>query len=238
MRPLLPAILLALLSTAAEAQQRTQYILAINWQPAFCETQPDRSECESQTERRFDASHFALHGLWPQPRSREYCGLDEQTIRLDEAGEWNRLPAPQLSFRLKAELSIAMPGTQSGLDRHEWITHGTCYGSDAEAYFADSLAMLKAVNTSPVADLFASAIGEELTQSEVRAAFDDAFGSGAGKRVRLNCVDDDGQQLISELTIGLTGDIDGSDSFAARIMEARPTDGGCASGFVDPVGLQ
>nr|WP_295891924.1 ribonuclease [uncultured Devosia sp.] len=232
------AALLALLWSPAQAQDRTQYVLAISWQPAFCETRPDKPECESQTADRFDASHFALHGLWPQPRSRDYCGVDEATVRADKDGDWSQLPAPELPADLWADLQVAMPGTQSALERHEWIKHGTCYEGDAEAYFADSLDMLAAINDSAVAELFAASIGKRITQTEIRAAFDAAFGPGAGERVRLSCADDDGRRLISELTIGLTGDIQGPASIADRLLEARPTDGGCDGGVVDAVGLQ
>ncbi|HEV7345990.1 MAG TPA: ribonuclease [Devosia sp.] len=238
MRLATAAALLALVATPAAAQQRTQYVLAISWQPAFCETRPDRPECESQTKGRFDARNFALHGLWPQPRSRDYCGVDAATVRDDENGDWDLLPAPALSDELAADLSEAMPGTQSGLERHEWIKHGTCYDGDAEAYFKDSLDMLEAINTSPVAELFDASIGRRLTQDEVRGAFDAAFGAGAGDRVRLSCVTDGDRRLIDELTIGLTGTIAGPDSIADLLMNARPTDGGCDGGLVDPVGLQ
>ena len=232
------AVLFALLSSPAWAQERTQYVLAISWQPAFCETRPEKPECESQTADRFDAGNFALHGLWPQPRSRDYCGVDEARVRTDEAGNWHQLPEPEITDELWVELKVAMPGTQSGLERHEWIKHGTCYGGNAQEYFADSLDMLEAINASAVAELFASSIGQRLTQAQIRAAFDDAFGPGAGKRVRVSCVNDGGRRLISELTIGLTGEIDGPESIAQRLQEARPTDGGCDGGMVDRVGLQ
>lgn len=238
MRLVSAAVLLALLSPSAMAQERTQYVLAISWQPAFCETRPDRQECRSQTRDRFDAGNFALHGLWPQPRSRDYCGVDARTVRLDEVGDWDLLPEPDISAALRAELQVMMPGSQSSLDRHEWIAHGTCYDGDAEAYFGDSLDLLDAVNESAVGTLFASSVGQRVTQREVRAAFDRAFGPGAGDRVRLSCVNDGNRRLIDELTIGLTGRPEGPDSFADLILAARPTDGGCDGGVVDAVGLQ
>ena len=230
--------LLVLLISPSLAQDRTQYVLAISWQPAFCETRPDRPECESQTPERFDASNFALHGLWPQPRSRDYCGVDAETAAQDEAGDWDLLPAPDISKALRDELAVLMPGSQSALDRHEWITHGTCYDGDAEAYFGDSLDLLDAINESAVADLFAGSVGQRLTQRQVRQAFDQAFGPGAGDRVRLSCVNDGNRRLIDELTIGLTGRPEGPDSFDELILAARPTDGGCDGGVVDRVGLQ
>nr|WP_314258288.1 ribonuclease [uncultured Devosia sp.] len=230
--------LLGLLVSPTLAQDRTQYVLAISWQPAFCETRPDRPECESQTEDRFDAGNFALHGLWPQPRSRDYCGVDAETVALDEQGDWDLLPEPDISAALRDELRVMMPGTQSALDRHEWITHGTCYDGDAEAYFGDSLDLLDAVNETVVRDLFAGNIGKRLTQEQIRAAFDEAFGQGAGDRVRLSCINDGNRRLIDELTIGLTGQPQGPDSFGRLILAARPTDGGCDGGMVDAVGLQ
>lgn len=216
----------------------TQYILAVSWQPAFCETRPNKPECESQTADRFDASHFTLHGLWPQPRSNVYCNVtaDEEDASADS--RWDDLPTVELSPDLRKELDRVMPGTQSGLERHEWIKHGTCYGTDEEEYYADSLAMMSALNTSSVAELFAENVGKQLTQEEVRAAFDESFGAGAGERVRLACPRDGNRTLIGELTIGLTGDITAPDDFSPLILAARPTDGGCSAGVVDPVGQQ
>lgn len=226
---------LLLLATPGLAQQRTQHILAISWQPAFCEGQPNRSECRTQSRDRFDASHFTLHGLWPRD---EYCAVSRNDRFVDQDGDWFALPAPELSDDTAARLREAMPGTRSRLDRHEWIKHGTCYGEPADEYFADALAMLDAVNASAVRDLFASSIGRQLTQQQVRAAFDKSFGKGAGKRVRLACERDGNRRLITELTIGLTGRIDGPADFARLTLAARPTDGGCDSGIVDAVGLQ
>lgn len=76
-----------------------------------------------------------------------------------------------------------MPGTQSFLDRHEWIKHGTCYsGSDADAYFREAVSLIDEVNRSAVQALVAANVGQEITASAVRHAFDVAFGAGAGDR--------------------------------------------------------
>jgi ribonuclease T2 len=227
---------LVLLASPAAAQQRTQYVLAISWQPAFCETAEHRPECRSQTADRFDASHFTLHGLWPQ--RVDYCEVSRTDQLADRDGDWSALPAPELGEPTLARLREMMPGTQSGLDRHEWLKHGTCYGEPADAYFADALAMLEAVNASAVRDLFARSVGKQLTQKQVRDAFDIAFGTGAGQRVRLACERDGQRRLITELTIGLTGEITAPADYRRLTMAARPTNGGCDAGIVDPVGLQ
>lgn len=131
-----------------------------------------------------------------------------------------------------------MPGTQSQLENHEWLKHGTCYGSDADEYFSDALAMLDAVNNSAVRELFASNLGKTVTLKQIRAAFDKSFGKGAGLRVRVACERDGNRRIISELTIGLTGTINGPPDYKRLTMAARPTDGGCDQGVVDRVGLQ
>jgi len=227
---------LLLLAAPATAQQRTQYVFAISWQPAFCETAPRRPECTSQTAERFDAAHFALHGLWPQ--RVDYCGVSRDLQYADRDGDWRDLPDPGASKATLEKLRQMMPGAQSGLDRHEWLRHGTCYGEPAEAYFSDALAMLEAVNASAVRELFARNVGKQVTQKQVRAAFDTAFGKGAGDRVRLGCERDGKRRIITELTIGLTGKINGPADFRRLVMAARPTSGGCDAGIVDAVGLQ
>ena len=67
-------------SEPQSVQSGHRFVLAISWQAAFCETRPSKLECESQTDDRFDATHFTLHGLWPQPRRRAYCGVDASAV--------------------------------------------------------------------------------------------------------------------------------------------------------------
>lgn len=213
-------------------------ILAISWQPAFCEGLPNKAECRSQTPDRPDASRFSLHGLWPQPRSRQYCGVGAGLQDKDRSSGWKDLPAPELSSDIRRRLEAAMPGTQSFLERHEWARHGTCYGESADAYFSEMLSLLDAVNASPVAKLFADRIGKEVTADEIRAAFDQSFGKGAGERVRIACRNDGGRRLVNELTIGLNGAVGSKPDMGALIAAARPTKPGCPGGIVDAAGLQ
>jgi ribonuclease T2 len=218
-----------------------EFVLAVSWQPAFCETQAGlrKSECRTQTPDRFDASHFALHGLWPQPGSNIYCSVPSDQIAASKEGKWQRLPNLELDPETRSELEQVMPGAASNLDRHEWIKHGTCFGGEtAEVYFSRSIALLNELNASRPRDLFASKLGSQITNAAIRQAFDEAFGEGAGKRVRVSCKRDGSRELIVELTIGLAGRIDGQTSLAELIAASEPTDSGCPRGIVDPAGLQ
>ncbi len=86
------------------------YLLALSWSPEFCYSHADKPECRS-------GHHgFVVHGLWPQYAD----GYPE-----------NCSTAPSLSN--PAEMADLMP--DAGLVDHEWNTHGTCSGLDAESYF-------------------------------------------------------------------------------------------------------
>lgn len=216
-----------------------QYVLAVSWQPAFCEARGRLPECRSQTADRFDATNFTLHGLWPQPRSQSYCGVGDRDVRLSKDRRWHDLPWQRLDEDLWRQLQVVMPGTRSGLHKHEWIKHGTCYdGSSTEEYFADSLQIMDALNASEVQDLFARSIGRHVSGDEIRAAFDRSFGPGAGERVRISCRNDGDRRLIVELTIGLSGTIEPGSSTSEHILAAAETEAGCPGGIVDPVGNQ
>lgn len=225
-------------STSPQAYRGTQYVLAVNWQPAFCETAAHTSECRNQRPNSFEATHFTLHGLWPQPRDNEYCGVSDNEIWASRDGRWRDLPPLDLTIAQRRDLDMVMPGSQSGLDRHEWTKHGTCYGTDQRDYIADSLDLMLALNTSQVAELFAGNIGKRITLTEIRAAFDSSFGQGAGDRVSVDCAEDGNRTLITELQIALTGDITSPDDFPHLILAADPAESDCRSGQVDAVGLQ
>jgi ribonuclease T2 len=86
------------------------YLLALSWSPEFCHSHPDKPECQS-------GHHgFVVHGLWPQfvDGYPEHCST-----------------APGLSN--PQEMADIMP--DAWLVDHEWLTHGTCSGLDAENYF-------------------------------------------------------------------------------------------------------
>jgi len=86
------------------------YLLTLSWSPEFCYSHRDKPECQS-------GHHgFVVHGLWPQYED----GYPE-----------NCSTAPGLAN--PGELADLMP--DAGLVAHEWTTHGTCSGLDAENYF-------------------------------------------------------------------------------------------------------
>ncbi|AJY46728.1 ribonuclease T2 family protein [Martelella endophytica] len=227
--------LTAMAAVPAMARE-TAAILAVSWQPAFCEGHQDKPECKSQTDSRYDAGHFSLHGLWPL--GDNYCDVAADVRAEDENGNWNALPALSLSDGLRETVAKVMPGTQSNLQRHEWVKHGTCTRFTPENYFQTSVDLLEQLNGSDVAKLFQSSIGKELSADEIAKAFNGAYGRGAKDRIKISCVTDGDRQLIDEITIGLSDKYAPGTSLEDLIQGAGSTSIGCPGGIVDAAGYQ
>lgn len=209
------------------------YVLALSWEPAFCEGMRDKAECKAEKPTSFEATHFTLHGLWPQPRRNQFCGVDPKLSALDDQHQWDSLPEPELTPETKAALDVAMPGTQSNLQRHEYIKHGTCYPADsAEQYFKDEMRLAAEVNVSPVQAFMAANIGKKIDADDLRAKFDEAFGQGAGSKVEVNC---DRSGRISEVVLNVKGDIPGGADLKALLANADEAQSKCDAGLVDAV---
>lgn len=216
------------------------YLLALSWQPAFCETKPSKPECKTQSLDRFDSRNLAIHGLWPQPSFNIYCNVSDKIKALDKAKQWSELPDIALSNETRKELAEKMPGFASNLHLHEWYKHGTCYSGSPEEYFTETILLQDQVNTSGVRELFAETIGDSLTSSEIRDRFDEAFGDGAGDRVFIKCARDiDGEQenMIVELWLNLKGNIEPTTSLKTLLQEGKVVEAGCPLGLVDPAGF-
>jgi ribonuclease T2 len=224
--------------TVAPPPAKTDFVLAISWEPAFCEAMPSKAECKAETATSYDATHFSLHGLWPQPRSKAYCGVSDTDKASDKAHSWTALPAVDVTPATRTALDKDMPGTKSALERHEWIEHGTCAGVSQEVFFTRATLFADTIANSAVGALFAGHIGQRLEGSDIRKAFDTAFGAGAGDRVRISCETHNGRGLLSEITIGLSGDVMHDGSIGELIAAAGKTSPGCAGGIVDAVGKQ
>ncbi len=222
--------------------ESTDNLLALSWQPAFCERNPSRPECVALNGGELPEAgrRLSVHGLWPQPNGTFFCGVPTMLVRLDTDRNWRALPAPEVDAETRAALDAAMPGAQSLLDRHEWIKHGTCYFAKggADEYFDDTLLVTDAINGSAVGAFLADRVGQQIETSDLRDAFDAAFGQGAGERVQVKCRGQDGRVLIREITITLRGQIDPATPVATLLAAAPTQSPGCPRGVLDEAGLE
>ena len=65
------------------------------------------------------------------------------------------------------------------------------------------------------------------------AAFDDAFGAGAGARVTVSCHGRGDNRKITELIVSLAGDVKGSADLGELMHAAEEVPPGCPSGLVE-----
>ncbi len=199
-------------------------LLVLSWQNTFCETHRNKQEC--RTDKKSDAGHLTLHGLWPQPRNNAYCNVPRKTVAKDKHHQWRTLPNIDTEPETLELMDTYMPGYVSYLHKHEWIKHGTCYGTTADRYFHDGLTLTKEVDSSVVGKLLKNNIGKRVTLGVIRHAFDQAFGAGAGNRVEMKC----DRGLLSELWINLQGQ---GDHLKPLISAGHKRKSRCRSAIID-----
>ncbi len=209
-------------------------LLALSWHNAFCETHRYKKECKRNVFSLFRSkhaeSHFILHGLWPQPANRAYCRVEQKYITMDKYKHWNKLPEPKLSKETFEHLKKYMPGVVSNLHKHEWIKHGTCYGTGAERYFKKAISLLEQFQQTEVSDFFEKNMGKRVTLKQIRQHFDQSFGTGAGKRVEMRCH----KGLVTELWLHLGGE---SDKLGIALLNGKEVYSRCNRGMIDKAGF-
>ena len=224
-------------SSPAVSGSAPKYLLAISWQPAFCELQRSATECLTVTVGRFDADHFSLHGLWPQPESNAYCGVPARDRAVDQRHGWDLLPEPPIAKDTRFKLNVAMPGTASNLHRHEWIKHGVCYGADANTYYRTALALLDQVNSSKLREFMSGRIGNTVTVGQLKSEFEKSFGAGTGAALAVRCNKGGGDAMVGEIWINLKGTLSDTTPLKSVLDTSAPARSNCNKALVDRVGL-
>jgi ribonuclease T2 len=152
------------------------YLLTLSWSPEFCHSHADRPECQS-------GHHgFVVHGLWPQ----YVDGYPE-----------NCSTAPGLSN--PGEMTDIMP--DPGLVAHEWSTHGTCSGLNAEDYFK---LLRRAYSSIKVPEQFAAPHQNfSISPQEVKQAFIHANPSLSADTMTVSC----GNNYLTAVSACMTKDL-------------------------------
>ncbi|MDP4077674.1 ribonuclease I [Acidovorax sp. A1169] len=144
------------------AGKHDSYVLAVTWQPGFCEhvkydgTKP---ECENMASGRLVVSNLTLHGLWP---NRQQCGT-----RYGACGN----STPDLSEETVSYISPWMPNFfyERVFGTYEWKKHGTCSGMTSDTYFRRAVDSVKVVNESAAGRYITSNVGGKISKQEFEA---------------------------------------------------------------------
>lgn len=189
----------------------TSYTLALSWQASFCEDRDRDAACAALDAGDWAAAHFALHGLWPNVDRNgddrinaddNYC-LPGATRGAAMARDWDDLPAPEISAATATELARVMPGMADGLDRHQWVKHGSCSGLDAETYFAAAIARTEEVAAGALGRFVAAHLGQQVDRRDMIDAFEMDFGKGSGRALRLFCKRSETAAWVIEIRLAL-----------------------------------
>lgn len=127
-------------SCAVDSARPMLYRLELTIPATFCRNRPYDPSCRDFPK----PSRIQLHGLWPNYRSgfpEGNCPDSECPNQSPELGTYCRYPEPPGLYQSDAWKTLHgyMAGTESCLERHEWVKHGTCTPMAATAYFAWSL---------------------------------------------------------------------------------------------------
>jgi ribonuclease T2 len=241
-RPLVAGLVALTTLMACEPEPAIDhYILALSWQPAFCEYNTGKAECRALDAQDFAAMNLTLHGLWPNAADGDhpfYCGVPADDRRADEAGDWCALPAPGTDQATQSALAEAMPGSHSCLDRHEWIKHGTCTGFGGDAYFDTALHLLQEVEATRLSNLLRANIGREISRRDLLQAWERDFGPGSADALEIVCRRDGQRTNLTEVRLALRRDaLDKPLSPDTLFLDGPPPHGGCpARIYLDPAG--
>jgi ribonuclease T2 len=235
--------------TAPAQAETPAYVLALSWQPAFCESDAGaaKAECRAMDEGDWAANdwarrHFTLHGLWPNADRNDDGRMDDAddyclppTSRANaiaqDKGVWRQLPAVTLPADLQQRLTRVMPGTASRLERHQWIKHGTCSGLSPQRYFAAGVALTEAVANTKFSAFVTARLGEDIARRDLLQAFATEFGKGSERALQLLCKKDGGISVLSEIRLRLRMEAVEKPLTRASLDMSRASKGNCPARF-------
>jgi ribonuclease T2 len=139
------------------AGQHDSYLLAMSWQPGFCEHvkyNGAKPECDHMADGRLVVSHVTLHGLWP---NRKACGR-----------RYGHCPGPALDLQpdTVAYIKPWMPNFfyEKAFGAYEWQKHGTCSAMDDDTYFRRAVDAVKTLDASAAGRYIAAHVGGKISR--------------------------------------------------------------------------
>lgn len=160
--------------------QHDSYVLAMSWQPGFCEHFPyegKKPECDALSSRRLETSHLTLHGLWP---NRKSCGTS-----------YGNCPGPALQLEKATIEKIApwMPNFffETKFGAYEWKKHGTCQSLEDDAYFLTAVDAVRVVNDSAAGRYLRENIGKAISAKRFFDHVRNSHGEEIAGKITLVC---------------------------------------------------
>ncbi len=196
------------------ANQYDSYVLAMTWQPGFCEhfayqgTKPECDAMMKQNNEKIVVSHLTLHGLWP---NKSECGpkygncadtpLDLKKSTVEEIDDW----MPNFFF-------------STAFGNYEWKKHGTCQERDDDTYFLLAKEILQRVDSSAIGSYLRDNIGETINADAYKKHIEKSLGKAVADRMQLVCSK---KKYLQEIKLNLPKKIVVDNDIAKMVSGAK-----------------
>lgn len=195
--------------------QYDSYVLAMTWQPGFCEhpLRPEKPECSALNEGELYIGHLTLHGLWP---NKEGCGAPRYysacaDTPLDITPETLETLSPWMP-------NCFYTGPQCKFADYEWRKHGTCQERDDDTYFKLAIDLLQRVDKSEIGKYLKDHIGEKISVKAYKEHIEKTMGKDVIERMQISCAKG---KFLKEIQINLPKEIALDDDVSKMVAGAK-----------------
>jgi ribonuclease T2 len=205
--------------------QQDSYVLAITWQPGFCEHAKyngKKPECDAMNSGALEAKTLSLHGLWP---NKQECGV--------QYGSCSGKPY-ELSKDTIEKIAPWMPNFfyERSFGAYEWNKHGKCQSLPPDEYFIKAVSAVRVVNDSEVGKIVLGNAGKSIKVNDFFDRVKKRYGDKVADTITLVCVQ---HKYLQEIRVSLALDFATDRDLPQLVSNARPAHSrtaGCADEIV------
>jgi len=201
--------------------QQDSYVLAITWQPGFCEHaryNGKKPECDAMNSGALEAKTLSLHGLWP---NKQECGV--------QYGSCSGKPF-ELSKDTIEKIAPWMPNFfyERSFGAYEWNKHSKCQSLPPDEYFIKAVSAVRVVNESEVGKMVLGNTGKSIKVNDFFERVKQRYGDKVADTITLVCVQ---RKYLQEIRVSLALDFATDRDLPQLVANARPAHSrtaGCA----------
>jgi ribonuclease T2 len=203
------------------ANRQDSYVLAVTWQPGFCEHFPfkgKKPECVAMNGGKLEAKTLSLHGLWP---NKKECGTG-----------YGSCEGPQFALTRDTIEKVApwMPNFyyERTFGAYEWNKHGKCQELAPDDYFIKAVSAVRVVNDSEVGKIILGNAGKSIRVADFFARVKARHGDRVADSLTLVCT---GHKYLQEIRVSLPREFGTDRDLAHMVGNAQPAPArlqGCA----------
>lgn len=192
--------------------QQDSYVLAITWQPGFCEHvsyKGKKPECDAMNGGTLPAKTLSLHGLWP---NKKECGTNY--------GSCNG-PAFSVSKDTIEKVAPWMPNFyyERTFGAYEWNKHGRCQALPPDDYFIKAVSAVRVVNDSEVGKIVLGSAGKSFRVNDFFDRVKARYGDKVANTITLVCTQ---RKYLQEIRVSLALDFATDRDLPQMVANARP----------------